>query len=542
MKQAIQGRVTELDVWSGATFANPFWDLDVCARLTPPDGGEPMTVHGFYDGADENGEQIWRLRWTPPSPGRWRCSIGAEPASAAPDLARSFDIEVTPGGTRGFMRTDPARAWGFVFDDGSAYLPLGDTIYNLFGGRYCGLDVRSILERRKEQGVNYVRARMQVSPYHPDRRSAWQTRDCWPWQGSAQWPDFTRFNLDYFRAVDETVELAGELGIGLELILEAWMLEFPFNERSRFLPEDEEHWIRYIVDRYAAYPQVYVWCPANEYDLYPGNTDKTRLPEANRWLKRLAALIKSRDPYLRPVGAHQWVQNVPLHERLGDSPDIDIYLVQSDWFKEIATRERNPSLCLWIEDQLLHHAPGREKAKMCSEFGYERAPGSFTVKAHDWMDEHHTRRGQWRAAFAGFPVVHGFNNTWGPQLTLEGDSTGTRYLRPFYRFMTEICPYEKVVPMPDLVESGPELTALECPALCLGASDASVVAVYLPVPGTCCLPSLDAAAYEYSWYDPRTGEQAPFKRCETMTFAGPGEGKEMIAEGDWTLLLRKTDV
>lgn len=539
--QVVQGQVNEWEIRSATKLANPFWDVEVYATLVLEDGETPVKAYAFYDGQNEAGTHVWRLRWTPQRAGRWRCEIGTAPAiEVQGDRTFTFDVKADPSTIRGFMRTVPSEGWGFFFDDGSPYFPLGDTIYNLFGGYYCGLDIRSILERRRDQGVNYVRVRMQVSPYHPDRRSDWQTKDCWPWGGSAQWPDFTRFNLEYFRSVDMAVKLAGELGMGLELILQAWMLEFPFNDRSRFLPEDEEHWIRYIIDRYAAYPQVYVWCPANEYDLYPGHTEKTRLQEANRWLKRLAALIKLRDPYRHPVGAHQWVQTSPLHERLSDCPDIDVYLVQSDWFKEIDRLKRDPSLCLWIEDQLLHHAPGRDKAKMCSEFGYEGAPeDADNDRFSERIDEHHTRRGQWRAAFSGFPVVHGFDNTWGPRLTLENDSLGTCFLRPFYRFLTEICPFEKVAPKPGLVESGPELVSLECPASCLAAADERIVAVYLPVPGTCRLPTLRAMEYEFCWYDPRTGEQTPYVLCSGMNFVTPADGKDAISEGDWVLMLRK---
>ncbi|MDF0753084.1 hypothetical protein NLU14_22915, partial [Marinobacter sp. 71-i] len=78
--------------------------------------------------------------------------------------------------------------------------------------------------RRREQGVNYIRARVQVTANHADSFGHWQTKSCWPWGGNPQRPDFTRFNLDYFRSADKAMEKLAARGMGVELIMEAWML------------------------------------------------------------------------------------------------------------------------------------------------------------------------------------------------------------------------------------------------------------------------------------------------------------------------------
>ena len=119
--------------------------------------------------------------------------------------------------------------------------------------------MEAVLRRRAAQGFNLVRARVPVSPFHPpDGDSDWQTCSTRPGGGSHQRPLFDRFNLDYFRSVDRVVRLAAELGIGLEMIMEAWGFEYPFNERSRFTPEYEELWMRYLIARYDAYASVAV--------------------------------------------------------------------------------------------------------------------------------------------------------------------------------------------------------------------------------------------------------------------------------------------
>jgi hypothetical protein len=120
--------------------------------------------------------------------------------------------------------------------------------------------VHRFLARRAEQGFNLLRIRLPVSEFHPvDGYNVWQTRSLWPWRGSPQSPRFGEFNLDYFRTVDTVVAECERLGIGIELILEAWGFEFPFNNRTVFTAAWEDLWIRYIVARYDAFNAVWFW-------------------------------------------------------------------------------------------------------------------------------------------------------------------------------------------------------------------------------------------------------------------------------------------
>jgi hypothetical protein len=100
---------------------------------------------------------------------------------------------------------------------------LGDTVYNLFGMAFCSGDVAGFLRRRAAQGFNLFRVRVPVSPFHPPHGySDWQTRRTWPWGGSEQAPQLDRFNLDYFQSVDDVFRAAEALGVGFEVIMEAW--------------------------------------------------------------------------------------------------------------------------------------------------------------------------------------------------------------------------------------------------------------------------------------------------------------------------------
>lgn len=534
-----QNGIIEIEIKTGAEIKNPFWDIEVKAVFNHIKENKTCMLCGFYDGRNENGEHIWKVRWMPALPGEWTCSICSYPVIEGLTEISTIQVGVEELGKRGYLHTCAKEKWGLRFDNGEPLYLFGDTMYNLFGARYCGVDVVKVLHHRKSQGINYIRARMQVSPYHPQTRNSWQTKDCWPWGGSSQFPDFTRFNLDYFRAVDDVISIMTDMSMGLELIFEAWLLEFPFNDRNKFIPEFEELWFKYIISRYTAYPSVYIWCPANEYEFYPVGEVRYR-PEADRWLKRLAAMIRQYDPYCHPIGAHNWEQKIPLSDRVGNIDNIDVYLIQTDWFLEPMKFSRNASLCMWMKDQLNHHSAKRDKVAICDEFGYEKSGNLFSVDGHEVMDHNHTRRGQWRAGFSGYPVVHGFNNTWGPHFTLETDSIGAKYLLHYYRFMTCDILFYEMTPTDELFRNASGCEEEGTLPMCLSDETQSVVSVYFPAKGECELKLHRPEEYMFCWMNPRTGEKSMYTPCKSCSFNTPesNEGNEPWGD-DWVLLLKK---
>jgi hypothetical protein len=532
-------KLEEMVLTTKEVVKNPFWDVKVRAKFVHEDLEIKQEISGFYDGINESGEHVWKVRWTAGEEGVWRCEITSNPKLQG--LNESFIIEVEPAqlNKKGFLRAHAKEPWGFVFDNEEPFFLFGDTIYNLFGAHYSGVNVEKILKHRRSQGINYIRARMQVSSYHPDVVNQWQIKDCWPWGGSSQWPDFTRLKLDYFKAVDEVVSIMNDLGMGLELIFEAWMLEFPFNDRGKFLPEHEELWFEYIIARYAAFQSVYIWNPSNEYEFYPGEV--MYHPEADRWIKRLAGIIKTNDPFKHPVGVHNYAQHIPLCKRIGDIEDIDAYLVQSNWGLELGEHDGDLSLCKWLEKQVHYHSPNKDKAVLCSEFGYERVEGCYTTGAFERMDHHHTRRGQYRAGFSGYPVVHGFNNTWGAHMRVDVDAKGAEYLLPYYKFMTEDINFFEMRPASEVfvnVSGSEEAGTLP---LCLAKDDKSVIAIYFPASGHCTLQLKERASYEYYWFNPRSGSKTEVKECnsnylstEYIEKMDKGDG---LLGNDWVIVL-----
>lgn len=260
--------VGEWTLRSARSYAEPFADVAVEATFTGP-SGQTIALPAFHDGTDEQGQR-WKVRFNPDEAGRWTYRTVATPPDSGLTTEGSLDVTGNVS-TRGFLRATPGEAWGLTYESGEPCFVFGDTLYNLFGMAHCGLDVEGLLRRRAAQGFNFLRIRIPCSPFHPpDGYNQWQTARTWAWGGSEQAPRFDRFNLDYFRTVDRIVSLAEELGIGLELIMEAWGFEFPFSARQIFVAEWEELWLRYLIARYDAYTCVACWTLMNEYEYaYP---------------------------------------------------------------------------------------------------------------------------------------------------------------------------------------------------------------------------------------------------------------------------------
>jgi hypothetical protein len=518
--------VGEWTVRGSEVYDNPFADVVVNATFVSP-SNRWYTVPGFYDG-----DGIWRIRFSPAEAGEWTCRITARPRDEGLHLEERFKVE--PATVRGYLRSVPGQAWGFVYESGDPAFILGDTTYNLFGMAHSDADVNAFMERRIEQGFNLLRVRVPVSPFHPpEGYSAWQTRRTWPWGGSEQKPVFDRFDLGYFHTVDRVVQKAETLGIGLEMIMEAWGFEWPFNRRDVFVPEWEELWMRYLIARYDAYNSVYFWTLMNEYEYYPDG-DWRYNPVADRWAMRMGRWVKGLAPHGHIVAVH----NGPREPAFAHRFRLDLGAIDTVMFQDWGTRDREQGwLAAGIEDTISSAFQGWPGTAIFSEWGYERNHGlPLLIPGHAYCCEEHTRRGAWRGAFCGMGIIHGFENSWGPFCILDEDQPGLEYLLHVRHFFTQVVPFERLRPAPRLVESADQMPAGHRP-LALADETERLVAIYLPVGGSVS-PALHKGLANYAgeWFNPCSGE--------TLAASAAGNRYEAPAQleaghpQDWVLVLR----
>lgn len=521
-------RVGEWTLSSDRTYDSPFVDVAVDATFRSPSGDE-LRIPAFYDG-----DGVWRVRFNPGETGRWSYQTSAVPGDADLEQRGTFDVEQRE--TRGFLKATPGHAWGFTYEDGEPAFLFGDTVYNLFGMAYCGADVVPFLKRRAEQGFNLLRVRFPVSPFHPPAGySDWQTRRTWPWGGSEQSPLFDQFNIAYFRTVDEVVRAADRLGLGLEMIMEGWGFEFPFNSRQIFTVEWEELWLRYLIARYDAFASTFFWTPLNEYEYYP-NGEWHYTPTSDRWQMRVARWIKEHSAHGHCVSAHNGPTLPPFAQRFSADPGA----VDAIMFQEWGTRdEENGWLAAGIEESIDRSLEGWQGSAVLAEWGYERNPDfELKVPGHLYCDEDHTRRGAWRGIFRGLGIIHGFENTWGPWQVLDRDQPGLEALLHLRHFLTAVVPFHELRPAPDLLQSSHSEVGHRPQAL--ASSDRRVIVVYLPTGGDVSLPLPDSDVLENQWFDPRTGNLSQAEgreEAKRWVFVAPhnsGDGHP----SDWVLMSR----
>ncbi len=533
----------DLRFQSEKTYPFPFLEVKVLAEFQGPEN-QHMVLHAFYDG-----KSTWVVRFVPTLAGRWSYQLKSFPADKG--LCASGEIIAERGETRekGFLRAFPGKGWGLRFDDGEDLLVIGDTMYNLFGAAYCGVDIRKILTRRKAQGQNLIRVKMNPTPFQQGcQYASWYNREAFPWAGSPEIPDYTAFRLDYFQAVDRIFQLFEDLDMGVELIVMPFGYELPMTDRWHFLPELQELYVDYLVSRYDSFKSLYFWDVSNEYNLYAlarmefSNGPREELISA-RYAERIAGLIRKADGYRHPVGVHDTASGSkavqPLKNRFSPWSGIDVLLFQS-WGDMESRRGRD--LCAGLEDAIQYHTAGNRMVTILAEYGYEGA--GYWTDPEKVFGPAHTRRGAWRALMSGAHVITGYENTSVTVIEENGDLPGIRYIRYLNQFFHTVIHFAEYRPADVLLQKLEKEKPRGEKALSLSTKDRSSSAVYLPAGGRVGVRGEKTPTLRAEWFDPMSGKLLKAEEEESfdgyLIFTSPG-GKDEGGNGkDWTLLIRNS--
>ncbi len=134
------------------------------------------------------------------------------------------------------------------------------------------------LERARAYGVNVIRVALEGRPYY-DTLGV----DLWPWGGNREYPDWSQFDHAYWDQVEARVRLAGEHGIGLDVVL-----YFTLHPTAGQIKEQRGYWEQ-VLRRLGKYSNVLTWEIANEHTANEAFQDA------------VGTFFKQRDPYHRPV-------------------------------------------------------------------------------------------------------------------------------------------------------------------------------------------------------------------------------------------------
>lgn len=226
---------------------NPF--LDVRVECTFESKEERITVKGFCDG-----ERSFLVRFMPSFAGEYRyhvTGIGVESVSG------SFQVQGAAGTNHGPVRTT-ARGF-FAYADGTPYYPVGTTCYAWI---HQPVEMREKTMESLEQSP-FNKLRMCIFPKHYVFNQTDHGSYPFPKTGEGDGDfDFSRFDLSFFRKLDDYLLRLRELGIEADLIL------FHPYDKWGFAGLDREicdRYLDYMMARYGAYRNVW-WSLANEYD------------------------------------------------------------------------------------------------------------------------------------------------------------------------------------------------------------------------------------------------------------------------------------
>lgn len=526
----------EFSVQGLSHVTNPFRDAALVGEFLSP-SGKTNVMDGFYDG-----DETWRLRFAPDEEGEWSYLLRGEGV----EILRRGKLRCTAPRGPGPIRIHPENPYAFAHADGTPFFPMGDTCYGLFDDSPITPELRAqYLKTRRAQRFNFVR----LSVGHSEARAATNS-SYWAWGGTPQQPDLDRLNPEFFRRFDALMHQLRANDMNVELLL----LNFyrrPFTDTNRWTATRERLWLRYVVSRYGAFDNVFLWTIANEYETHPDGKYRLDYPADVNWARATARFIKTNDPYQHLVTVHPVISA----SRQGDSPraPFDLPWRIGDFFGEdeaidVLSQQTgqqgegtawDENLQCWTGDAStlvasLSADRRFRKPVLNTENGYEYLRGHPTEK----MQVHHTdkvRRSAWRIVCAGGYIAAGFHGTIGHSdvwnridapnhytFTVKDEGAATQ-LGALHDFFTAL-PFWRMEPFPGVTG---EAVAL--------AEPGKNYVIYLPRGGAASLDlSIAPRPLTARWFNPRLGAFGDSMRLTSANlrwdFTAPDTN-------DWALLV-----
>jgi len=293
VRDAIARCVTEWAYSSGKRYTDPFNEVELDVVFTDPLGHE-QRVPAFWAG-----DQVWRVRYAPPAPGRYTYRTVSSDATNRDLHGQSGALEVSAyTGSNTLRKRGPVGVakdhLHFEHEDGEPFFWLGDTWWmGLCSRLRWPEDFQELATDRVEKGFTVIQIIAGLYPDMPafDLRGANEAG--FPWEAG-----YARINPRYFDMADVRIQHLVERGLA-PCIVGCWGYFLPWMGVRRM----RQHW-RNMVARWGAYPVI--WCLAGE-GAMPYYLSKTKPEDAmtqKRGWTELARYVRDIDPYHHPVTIH----------------------------------------------------------------------------------------------------------------------------------------------------------------------------------------------------------------------------------------------
>lgn len=272
--------IFELEL-KGPSNGNPFTDVTLSGEFSF--GNKSVKANGFYDGSG-----IYKIRFMPDKVGEWTYEVKSE-NSELNGLKGVFSCIEPSKDNHG--RVVVKNTFHFSFEDGTPYYPIGTTCY-AWTHQNNGLEEQTLATLSKSP---FNKMRMCVFPKYYDYNKT--EPELFPFEGSLEngW-DYTRFNPEFFRHLENRIQDLMKLGIEADLILFHAYDKWGF---SKMEAEVDDRYLKYIVARLASYRNIW-WSLANEYDLLINMTKSKTVEDFERY----ADIIVKNDPYGHLTSIH----------------------------------------------------------------------------------------------------------------------------------------------------------------------------------------------------------------------------------------------
>ena len=525
---ATVGLPVEWSLRTGKSYADPFNDVEVDVIVADPAGREHR-IPAFWAG-----ENSWRVRYAPSTPGRYRWSVAASVAADRELNGNSGTIEVRPYAgqhplySHGGLRISDNKRY-LEHKDGKPFFWLGDTWWLGLTKRLSWpAEFRRLTEDRVAKGFTVIQL---VAGLFPDMDS-FDPRGMNE-AGLAWEKDYTRINPRFFDMADLRVQYLVERGL-TPCVLGCWGYYLPRMGAKKM----SQHW-RHLVARWGAYPVV--WCLAGETTMpwYLSTRKSEEREELKKGWTEIARYIRRIDPYNRLITAHP---SRTARESVEDPSVLDFDMLQTGH----SDRRSIPNTIKTLTAEL---AAEPKMPVIDGEVNYEGILEASRQEIQRFMF--------WTCMLSGAAGhTYGANGIW--QVNREGDPYGpsphgrswgnvpwTRAMElpgsgQVGRSATLLQKYEwwRFEPHPEWVD--PHWTADDYEAPYAAGIPGSTRFVYLPAPGGQQLKirALEPGVrFRSKLFDPISGELRDWASVEPVNgaWAVPSPGVMQ----DWVIILEK---
>jgi len=299
------GQILELKFEHEHSYPNNFFDVTIDVEFTSPSGRKINIGGFFYD------RHVWLARLAPCETGKWTYSYTFANKSGQ-SVSGTGSFQCVPSDSHGFVRQNPVNPFRWVFEDGTAFFPIGfNNGVNDWNEKGTFLGRNWCMDGGFRNDPNVPDARVDADYYFSTyRKAGFNVFRFSPWNNSyAIYHDLDHYNAEQARYVDQFMCRLRELD---------WRIFygfFGFQQECLQQPDNLEQmakvqrFLKYCVDRWAAF--VDFWELLNE-----RHAD-------DLWYRITGSHVRAIDPYRHPVTT-SW-----------DPPKVDVIdFLSPHWYQK----------------------------------------------------------------------------------------------------------------------------------------------------------------------------------------------------------------